>query len=583
MTGETFLLSTYINMKENQPSYQLLRHDIESECKSWAKLPLHGEFSYKPLYWEWLEDILVRCKDKLTTLHLFDALYASLFLYDRCSNLIRAVCEHWCPETNTLHTSKGEVSLSIFDIYSFLGLPISGRLYDEVVPTQRELASKLPLSCTYLFIAYHKLMQGRKGKPTIEQWISFWFRGRSKYHVSKKPGQDNRISHPGILSSLTDAGACGWSDYQAIFDELGVATGQRTETFLAAFLSCWLCTFILPVRDAGCIRPGTFSIASLMAFGVGYCLPTAVLASIYKGLNELSRSSHPGRGGGHFPTHFLYAWLAKNFDAYELVGEASSSPGMVKFSGLGRAKSFQPEEARELIGSGRGFRWHSSVINRLREILVDDGKLSRDDFAYCVSIRSSFISYRCEDSFVMEHYCPDRFSRQFGFYQDVPADLDFDNLPDSEAMLRYHQTLTRYGTGSQVLLPGRCKLLERNTTRAFREWWSKMFISSTCSPPASDSKRKRSDLFDTNTSKDEGKLGSKPKLKIVRSGKPLEPFVPPTGDGPSSVKIPGIDVVILATPIRAVLIQSIAPLPQVTNEIKGPFQISILLRHIGIM
>ncbi|KAJ8431916.1 hypothetical protein Cgig2_016349 [Carnegiea gigantea] len=410
-TGKTFFLSTHVKMKENLPSYQLLRHDIESERRSWVKLSLHGEFSYKPLYWEWLEDILVRCKDKLTTLHLFDALYASLFLYDRCSNLIRAVCVYWCPETNTLHTS-------IFDIYSFLGLPISGHLYDEVVPTQRELTSKLPLSCTYLFIAYHKLMQGRKGKPTIEQWISFWFRGRSKYHVSKKPDQDSRIPQPEILSPLTDAGAHGWSDYQAIFDELGVATGQCTKTFLAAFLSRWLCTFILLVRDAGYIRPGTFSIASLMAFGVGYCLPTMVLASIYKGLNELSHSSHPGRGGGHFPTHFLYAWLAKNFDACELVGEASSSSGMVKFSGLGRVKS----------------------------------------------------------------------------------------------------------------------------------------------PHASGSKRKCSDLSDTNISKDEGKL--KPKLKIVRSGKPVEPFVPAMEDGSSRVTILGIDVGTPAMLIPAIPIQSIAPLPQ---------------------
>ncbi|KAJ8426954.1 LOW QUALITY PROTEIN: hypothetical protein Cgig2_033235 [Carnegiea gigantea] len=75
-----------------------------------------------------------------------------------------------------------------------------------------------------------------------------------------------------------------------------------------------------------------------------------ILVSIYKGLNEILYSSHPGRGGGYFPTHFLYAWLAKNFDVYELVGEASSSPGMVKFSGIGHAKSFQLEEARELIG-----------------------------------------------------------------------------------------------------------------------------------------------------------------------------------------------------------------------------------------
>ena len=65
-----------------------------------------------------------------------------------------------------------------------------------------------------------------------------------------------------------------------------------------------------------------------------------ILASIYKGLNELSRSSHPGRSGDHFPAHFLYTWSAKNYDAYELVGEASASLGIVKFSGLGRAKSF---------------------------------------------------------------------------------------------------------------------------------------------------------------------------------------------------------------------------------------------------
>ncbi|KAJ8431891.1 hypothetical protein Cgig2_009958 [Carnegiea gigantea] len=436
-TGETFLLSTQIKMKENLPSYQLLRHDIESECKSWAKLPLHGEFSYKPLYWEWLEDILVRCKDKLTTFHLFDALHASLFLYDRSSNLIRAVCEHWC-ETNTLHTYKGEVSLSIFDIYSFLGLPLSGGLYDKVVPTQRKLTNKLPLSCSYLFTAYHKLMQGRKGKSTIEQWIAFWFRGRNRYHVARKPDQDNRISHPGILSSIIDARARGWGDCQAVFEELGVAIGQRTETFLAAFLSYWLCVFILPVMDASCLRPGTFSVASFMASGVGYYLSTAILASIYKGLNEISCSSHPGRGEGHFPAHFLYAWLAKNFDVYELVGEASSSPGMVKFSDIGQAKSFQLEEARELIHSGRGFCWHSSIINRLRETLVDDGKLSRADFTYFVSIHSGFVTYRCEHSFVMEHYYPDRFSRQFGFCQDVPVDLDFDNLPYPETMLRYH-------------------------------------------------------------------------------------------------------------------------------------------------
>ncbi|KAJ8444116.1 hypothetical protein Cgig2_005797 [Carnegiea gigantea] len=136
--------------------------------------------------------------------------------------------------------------------------------------------------------------------------------------------------------------------------------------------------------------------------------------------------------------------IVRNFDTYEVDGEASSSPGMVKSSGLGQAKSFQLEEARELIGFGRGFRWwHSSIIDRLKETLMDDNKLSRAEFAYVVSIRSNFVSYY----------------RQFGFHQDVPADMDFDNLPDPETMLCCHHVLTRYGTGSQDKLPiGVCEL-----------------------------------------------------------------------------------------------------------------------------
>jgi len=68
-------------------------------------------------------------------------------------------------------------------------------------------------------------MQGRKGKPAIEQWIAFWFRGPSKYHVSKKSDMRNRTPHPGILSFIIKVGAYARGDCQVIFDELGVAKG----------------------------------------------------------------------------------------------------------------------------------------------------------------------------------------------------------------------------------------------------------------------------------------------------------------------------------------------------------------------
>ena len=43
----------------------------------------------------------------------FKSIFASLFNYDHHASMIRAFCERWCPTTNTLHTSIGEVSISL--------------------------------------------------------------------------------------------------------------------------------------------------------------------------------------------------------------------------------------------------------------------------------------------------------------------------------------------------------------------------------------------------------------------------------------------------------------------------------------
>ncbi|KAJ8442617.1 hypothetical protein Cgig2_008393 [Carnegiea gigantea] len=145
---------------------------------------------------------------------------------------------------------------------------------------------------------------------------------------------------------------------------------------------------------------------------------------------------------------------------------------------------------------------------------------------------------------------------------NVSADLDFDNLPDSKIMFHHYHMLTRCGIGFQVLLPGRCNLLERNTNRASREWVSKVFISSTCSPHTSDSKRKQSDLSNINISKDEN--------LIVQFGKSLEPFVSLIEDGSSYVRIPGIDITSPAIPIPTIPIQII-----VTNDIEEHFKSSL--------
>ncbi|MCD7460189.1 hypothetical protein HAX54_043038 [Datura stramonium] len=44
-----------------------------------------------------------------------------------------AFFETWCPKTNTVLTSIGELSISLWDLYILGGLPIGGSLYEEII------------------------------------------------------------------------------------------------------------------------------------------------------------------------------------------------------------------------------------------------------------------------------------------------------------------------------------------------------------------------------------------------------------------------------------------------------------------
>ncbi|KAL0340424.1 UNVERIFIED_CONTAM: hypothetical protein Sradi_4559200 [Sesamum radiatum] len=115
------------------------RSIIEGAAKWDGDLRFTGEFRYTKGYWEWTEDVLSRCGDRLRHLKIYDAVYASLFTYDHNSDIVKAFCEAWCPLTNTLHTSAGEMSISLWDLHELVGLPMTGCLYDEVVPSALEL------------------------------------------------------------------------------------------------------------------------------------------------------------------------------------------------------------------------------------------------------------------------------------------------------------------------------------------------------------------------------------------------------------------------------------------------------------
>ncbi|KAL0349850.1 UNVERIFIED_CONTAM: hypothetical protein Sradi_4134200 [Sesamum radiatum] len=143
------------------------RSIIEGDARWDGDLQFDGEFRYIKGYYEWIKDMLSRCRDRLRLINAYDVVYASLFTYDNNSNIIKAFCKAWCPFTNTLLTSSGELSISLWNLDVFVGFPMTGCLYDEVVPNALELTgigeervrlSLVPASIYFMLTACFKVL-----------------------------------------------------------------------------------------------------------------------------------------------------------------------------------------------------------------------------------------------------------------------------------------------------------------------------------------------------------------------------------------------------------------------------------------
>ncbi|KAL3849464.1 hypothetical protein ACJIZ3_011346 [Penstemon smallii] len=102
--------------------------------------------------------------------------------------MIRTLCHLWSPSTNTLCTSVGEFSISLWDLHVLGGHPLRGLFYDEVVPSAKELTGVdkdnkifLPRSCQHLFSAYHHLGGSDSDGFQALDWVKFWFKGPVRY------------------------------------------------------------------------------------------------------------------------------------------------------------------------------------------------------------------------------------------------------------------------------------------------------------------------------------------------------------------------------------------------------------------
>ncbi|KAI3470176.1 hypothetical protein Pfo_026839 [Paulownia fortunei] len=372
-------------------------------------------------------DILSWCEHKLLAVRIYDSVYASLFTYDHNSDIIKAFCDAWCPLTNTLLTSLGELSISLWDLYTLAGLPMIGSLYNEVVPSAKELTGVdeaesrfVPRSCKYLFHAYHLLQRGANGDQSSQVSIDEWYslpplrreKKASHFKSTHNPLGDFNIHEEWCPSEM------------ALFSKLGVKESSRDETYLAAHLACWLCVFVLPNNDINSIHLSTFKMTSIMESGRRVSLIVPVLASIYKGLYKVTNSPRPSRVYSTFPIHFIYSWLAHYFKTHYHIWQGVRGPKMVIFSGKGGAKYYDSKEGRKRIHKGDFVSWTCTMITKSKDFLyVDNGNAEKFEQNYFIAIRSNYLYLRQGEHFIIEPYNPHRFSCQFGFYQVVPGTL----------------------------------------------------------------------------------------------------------------------------------------------------------------
>uniref|UniRef100_A0A9I9E238 Aminotransferase-like plant mobile domain-containing protein n=1 Tax=Cucumis melo TaxID=3656 RepID=A0A9I9E238_CUCME len=294
---------------------------------------------------------------------------------------------------------------------------------------------------------------------TISSWISFWYLGFKSYdkpttRKQKKVSRSKSTQNPdGLKIQARD-----WASREnLLFTELGIKNDLKDETYLAVFLSCWLSLFVFPQKGSF-LRLGVFMAASLIATGTIYSLVVPVLANIYHGLGLITKASNLiGRMDFHCPMHYVHGWLAHYFGTHYPLPTEVRGPKMTNFSDEGGSIYFGEYEARELIHNGTRIQWHANLPNRNKhECMVDTHDSSFLQTSYFVSMRSCYLFSCCGNTWIITSYSPYRFGRQFGFFQDIPNDIEA--MPPAitpDNMLHHWRICTRHNTLTELYLPAR--------------------------------------------------------------------------------------------------------------------------------
>ncbi|KAL0928553.1 hypothetical protein M5K25_000446 [Dendrobium thyrsiflorum] len=235
----------------------------------------------------WARYVLQAHRGTLQEAGIYEAVYTSLFDYGRLpTSWARGLVEFWDASRGTCWVGAEELTLTLSDLQMVSGLPVFGHPFEECVPPDEQLFSRVPSADG-----------DRRGRLTLSDVYPALL---EHYHLYDLFGLDLQR---GVLLSEETA-----EPSPVVGCPSPVLPGVTEDLCLAGFLATWLCTFVLHLR-AGFVHYSVLLAASQMSQGQCLSLAPAVLARVYRSLHTASEATSLELRDLTLPWHYLYGWI----------------------------------------------------------------------------------------------------------------------------------------------------------------------------------------------------------------------------------------------------------------------------------
>ena len=388
--------------------------------------PYRGCLGDIPGFSAWGRHLCARHGEALDGVGIRGAILATGEGFWKMPDVISAFVSFWSPATNSFLFPFGEMSLTLWDLKGICGLPIMGAPFDECTPSGAVLRENRLIP--KIMDVLNQLHRGDNSvKYTSRCWVEVFGRiSDLEVNNAQWPSTLGEF-HAMVREEKKVRRSSGANRLWMPLDDL-----RRIDPVveLALFLWLWLSVVVCPSSARhGLVKWTCLWMACELAIGKQFALAPRVLCDVYKGLNELVYADEgPSGASSYFPAHFLIGWLGFYFPGIYGIEDVAQfeEPGVVlgKFACRNFANRSFAETVDYILGIGR-FDNHFYKMAAPSEAFARNSseECSREEKEFALALLPGLVTLREGSCFFVEPYFPQRFARQFGYDQDVPAEL----------------------------------------------------------------------------------------------------------------------------------------------------------------